>query len=98
VKIPLATLIQKHRQVMAESEITPLTERRITRAFNYINSHPALWKVGMVAGAKTARLFIRKGKTPISVGAIKEWTEARDLPSPDGESFRSWFKRHKKEG
>ncbi|WP_148935945.1 lactate utilisation protein LutB domain-containing protein, partial [Escherichia coli] len=50
------------------------------------------------AGAKTARLFIRKGKTPISVGAIKEWTEARDLPSPDGESFRSWFKRHKKEG
>ncbi|EET3945164.1 DUF3390 domain-containing protein, partial [Escherichia coli] len=37
-------------------------------------------------------------KTPISVGAIKEWTEARDLPSPDGESFRSWFKRYKKGG
>ncbi|MBW2830705.1 iron-sulfur cluster-binding protein, partial [Escherichia coli] len=54
VKIPLAKLIQKHRQAMAESEITPLTERRITRVFNYVNSHPTLWKVGMVAGAKTA--------------------------------------------
>lgn len=39
VKIPLAKLIQKHRQAMAESEITPLTERRITRVFNYVNSH-----------------------------------------------------------
>ncbi|HFS3801805.1 TPA: lactate utilization protein LutB domain-containing protein, partial [Escherichia coli] len=37
-------------------------------------------------------------KTPISPGAIKEWSVARDLPSPDGESFRSWFKRHKKGG
>ncbi|EFO1168521.1 iron-sulfur cluster-binding protein [Escherichia coli] len=98
VKIPLAKLIQKHRQAMAESEITPLTERRITRVFNYVNSHPTLWKVGMVAGAKTASMFIKKGKALISVGAIKEWTEARDLPSPDGECFRSWFKKHKKEG
>ncbi|HBB2073477.1 TPA: lactate utilization protein LutB domain-containing protein, partial [Escherichia coli] len=97
-KIPLAQLIQKHRQVMAESEITPSTERRITRIFNYVNSHPALWKVGMIAGAKTASLCIRNGKTPISPGAIKEWSVARDLPSPDGESFRSWFKRHKKGG
>ncbi|MGE9806116.1 lactate utilization protein LutB domain-containing protein, partial [Escherichia coli] len=85
----LAKLIQKHRQAMAESEITPLTERRITRVFNYVNSHPTLWKVGMVAGAKTASMFIKKGKALISVGAIKEWTEARDLPSPDGECFRS---------
>ncbi len=56
VKIPLAKLIQKHRQAMAESEITPLTERRITRVFNYVNSHPTLWKGGMVAGAKTASM------------------------------------------
>lgn len=62
VKIPLAKLIQKHRQAMAESEITPLTERRITRVFNYVNSHPTLWKVGMVAGAKTASMFIKKVK------------------------------------
>ncbi|HFO2907997.1 TPA: lactate utilization protein LutB domain-containing protein, partial [Escherichia coli] len=47
---------------------------------------------------KTASLCIRNGKTPISPGAIKEWSVARDLPSPDGESFRSWFKRHKKGG
>lgn len=80
---------------MADSRITPSTERHITRIFNYVNSHPVLWKVGMIAGAKIASQLIKNGKTPVSVGALREWTEARDLPSPDGESFRSWFKRHK---
>ncbi|WP_227665809.1 hypothetical protein, partial [Klebsiella variicola] len=28
---------------------------------------------------------------------IKAWTEARNLPEGDGESFRSWFKKHQKE-
>ena len=35
--------------------------------------------------------MIKDGKMPVNVGAIAEWTEARDLPQPDGESFRSWF-------
>ncbi|MGQ7177565.1 hypothetical protein ACUOA5_18935, partial [Escherichia coli] len=26
--------------------------------------------------------------------AIGDWMEARDLPDADGESFRSWFKKH----
>lgn len=96
VKIPLAQLIQKHRQVIAESNMTPSIERRITKVFNYINSHPNLWKVGMITGAKTAKLLTTK-TAPITIHALKAWTEARDLPSVDEESFRSWFKKHKKE-
>ena len=34
-------------------------------------------------------------KRPLKVGAIGDWMEARDLPADaDGESFRSWFKKH----
>lgn len=98
VKIPLAQLIQKHRQVMAEGSMTPAAERRITKIFNYANRHPGLWKVGMIAGARVAGLLIKDGKTPFTPGALGEWTEARDLPSADGESFRSWFKKHKAQG
>ncbi|MEL0577812.1 LutB/LldF family L-lactate oxidation iron-sulfur protein [Pectobacterium punjabense] len=98
VRIPLSSLILKHRRVMAESGITPKAEQRVTKLFSYVNSHPRLWKVGMIAGAHAAGWFIKNGKTPIEMGAISEWTEARDLPDADGESFRSWFKKHQARG
>ncbi|MCW2481424.1 LutB/LldF family L-lactate oxidation iron-sulfur protein [Candidatus Symbiopectobacterium sp. NZEC135] len=98
VQIPLSSLILRHRRVMAENGITPKTEQRVTKMFTYVNSHPTLWKVGMIAGARAAGWFIKNGKMPIEIGAIGEWTEARDLPDADGESFRSWFKKHQAEG
>ena len=94
VKIPLSKLILRHRRVMAEEGITPKAERRAIKMFAYANSHPGLWKVGMMAGAHAASWFINGGKTPLKVGAIGDWMEARDLPDADGESFRSWFKKH----
>ncbi|HGN2348549.1 TPA: LutB/LldF family L-lactate oxidation iron-sulfur protein [Proteus mirabilis] len=97
VKIPLSNLIKKHREVMVEQGITPTTERNITRVFNYVNRHPMLWKVGMNMGAHATKWFIKEGKAPLNIGAIKAWTEARNLPESDGESFRSWFKKHQKE-
>lgn len=97
VKIPLSNLIKKHREVMVEQGITPTTERNITRIFNYVNRHPMLWKVGMNMGAHATKWFIKEGKAPLNIGAIKAWTEARNLPEGDGESFRSWFKKHQKE-
>ncbi|WJV52449.1 LutB/LldF family L-lactate oxidation iron-sulfur protein [Prodigiosinella aquatilis] len=98
VRIPLSKLILKHRRIMAESGMTSKAEQRATKMFTYANSHPALWKVGMVAGARAASWFIKGGKAPIDIGAIGEWTEARDLPEADGESFRSWFKKHQAQG
>ncbi|MGL5029878.1 MAG: LutB/LldF family L-lactate oxidation iron-sulfur protein [Aeromonas sp.] len=97
VKIPLAQLILKHRQIMAEGGLTPKGERRFTRLFNYANAHPALWKVGMTIGAKMASRIVKDGKVPLNIDVVNEWTEARDLPVPDGEGFRSWFKRHQAE-
>lgn len=97
VKIPLSNLIKKHREEMVEQGITPTTERNITRVFNYVNRHPMLWKVGMNMGAHATKWFIKEGKAPLNIGAIKAWTEARNLPEGDGESFRSWFKKHQKE-
>lgn len=94
VKIPLSQLILRHRRTMVEAGLPPRAEQRATRLFTYANSHPAIWKVGMIAGAHAASWFIKGGKAPINVGALAEWTEARDLPQADGESFRSWFKQH----
>ncbi|EOY5958028.1 TPA: iron-sulfur cluster-binding protein [Escherichia coli] len=94
VRIPLSKLILRHRRVMAEKGITAKAEQRAIKMFAYANSHPGLWKVGMMAGAHAASWFINGGKTPLKFGAISDWMEARDLPEADGESFRSWFKKH----
>ncbi|MFA9488391.1 MULTISPECIES: LutB/LldF family L-lactate oxidation iron-sulfur protein [unclassified Mannheimia] len=91
VKIPLAQLILKHREKIAEAGLTPMAERLSIFGFNFANSHPALWKVGMNVGAKVASKFIKNGKAPVNFGALGEWTKARDLPQPEGESFRDWF-------
>ncbi|MFZ7201037.1 LutB/LldF family L-lactate oxidation iron-sulfur protein [Avibacterium avium] len=91
VKIPLAQLILKHREHIAQSGMTPTAERLSIFGFNFANSHPTLWKVGVNVGAKVASKFIKNGKAPLEFGALAEWTKARDLPSADGESFREWF-------
>ncbi|OOR99132.1 iron-sulfur cluster-binding protein [Haemophilus paracuniculus] len=96
VKIPLAQLILKHREHIAQSGMTPAAERLSIFGFNFANSHPTLWKVGMKVGAKVAAKFIKNGKAPIQVGALAEWTKARDLPTPEGESFREWFEKRGK--
>lgn len=98
VQIPLSSLILRHRRVIAESGITPKPEKRVTKIFTYVNAHPTLWKVGMITGALAAGWVIKNGKMPIRIGAIGEWTEARDLPDADGESFRSWFNKHQAVG
>ncbi|MEH2921633.1 LutB/LldF family L-lactate oxidation iron-sulfur protein [Samsonia erythrinae] len=97
VSIPLSSLILQHRRTMAENGITPTLERRTVQLFNYANRHSGLWKVGMVVGARAAQLMIRDGKMPFNIGAIKGWTAARDLPDADGESFRSWYKKHRQQ-
>lgn len=97
VKIPLSALIRKHREEMVKQHIPPTGERIAIKAFSILNSHPGLWRVGMMAGAPMARWFIRKGRAPLNIGILREWTRTRDLPTGDGESFRSWFREHQKE-
>lgn len=98
VKIPLSKLVLRHRRVMTEEGRTPKAEQRVIKMFAYANSHPGIWKVGMIAGAWAASWLIKEGKAPVNIGAISSWTQARDLPNADGESFRSWFKKHKAQG
>ena len=91
VRIPLSKLILRHRRVMAEEGITPKAERRAIKMFAYANSHPGLWKVGMMAGAHAAS-WLSWRQTRSRLARLADWMEARDLPDADGESFRSWFR------
>lgn len=97
VKIPLSGLIREHRRVEVEKGMRPRGEVESTKIFGWLNSHPTAWGMTMKVAGRTAGWFIRDGKAPIRVGAVGKWMEARDLPQPDGQSFRSWFEDHQKE-
>ncbi|WP_318488897.1 LutB/LldF family L-lactate oxidation iron-sulfur protein [Photobacterium leiognathi] len=92
VKIPLSDLLLKHRQIMGEEKITDPMERASVSGFSFVNAHPALWDKTVKIGAIVAGKLIKDGQLPFKVGLLNAWTQTRDLPTPSGESFRSWFK------
>lgn len=94
VKIPLSKLLLKHREKIVEQGLTPSIEKFVEGTFNFINRHPVFWKVGMRAGVRASKLMIRDGKPLVKIGALNAWAKARDLPEPEEEGFRSWFKKH----
>lgn len=96
VKIPLAQLILRNREVMVERDMTPKIEQFTIKGFNFANSHPKVWNFGVKVGAKVLSKVIKNGKAPVSFGPLAEWTIARDLPEADSESFRSWFENRGK--
>ncbi|WP_162048240.1 LutB/LldF family L-lactate oxidation iron-sulfur protein [Vibrio taketomensis] len=96
VKIPLSDLLLKHREKMGKEGITPVSERAVVKGFTIVNATPLVWNLGVKAGAVIGGKLIKNGKLPFSLGAIGKWTQARDLPQPDGESFRSWFESRNK--
>ncbi|WP_318410042.1 LutB/LldF family L-lactate oxidation iron-sulfur protein [Photobacterium leiognathi] len=96
VKIPLSDLLLKHRQIMGEEKITDPMERASVSGFSFVNAHPALWDKTVKIGAIIAGKLIKDGQLPFKVGLLNAWTQTRDLPTPSGESFRSWFKNKNK--
>lgn len=98
VKIPLADLLLKHREVMANAKLTPLKERLTVGAFQLINKHPYIWQQSIRLGAKAANKMINNGDMRFKPQAVEEWHETRDLPHTSHESFRDWFAKRQNNG
>lgn len=98
VKIPLSDLLLKHREKMGEQGITPFSERAMIKGFTIINATPLIWDMGVKTSAVMSKMLIKDGKMPLSLGAIGKWSQKRDLPQSEGQSFRSWFSSRKTGG
>ncbi|MFJ8234965.1 LutB/LldF family L-lactate oxidation iron-sulfur protein [Ureibacillus sp. NPDC094379] len=99
VKIPLHELLHKHRQTIVEKEgKAPISEKLLMKAFGFGAASPTLYKVGSKLARSVLSPYTQDEKITEGPGLLKEWTESRDLPSPQKERFRDWYKQHKKEG
>ncbi|HEX8011903.1 MAG TPA: lactate utilization protein B [Casimicrobiaceae bacterium] len=91
VKIPLPDLQRKLREQELERGLRPWTEHAGLRAWSWLATHPRWYAWATRVGARLLHaLGGREGllhKLPLAGG----WTEGRDLPAPQGRTFRERY-------
>jgi len=95
VKIPLPDLMRKLRERQFARKLKPWTERAAFSAWSWVARRPAIYAA---AAAIAARLLALMGgrdhlihRIPLAAG----WTAGRDLPAPQGATFRELYRRQR---
>ena len=97
VKIPLHELLHKHRQKIVEQEgKAPISERLLMKAFGIGASTSSLFNMATKVASPIMSPFVKDDKITSGPGPLKAWTEERDFPAPNKESFRNWLKQRQK--
>jgi L-lactate dehydrogenase complex protein LldF len=97
VKIPLHQLLHLHRQKIVEQEgKAPISERLIMKAFGLGASTSPLFNMATKVASPVMSPFVKDDKITHGPGPLKAWTEVRDFPAPNKESFRHWMKQRQK--
>ncbi len=98
VKIPLHELLNKHRRRIVEEEgMSPAMERMAMKGFQYGAGSPVLYKIGTKLAPLLTTPFVTEGMITNGPGPIRPWTETRNLPEPNKERFRDWFRKRERE-
>lgn len=96
VKIPLHELVRKHRQIIVEKEgKAPFSEKMMMKAFGIGTSNSSLYGMASKMAHNVVKPLTSGGKITKGIGPMKEWTDYKDMPIPNKERFRDWFKKHK---
>ncbi|MDP4549955.1 LutB/LldF family L-lactate oxidation iron-sulfur protein [Alkalihalobacillus macyae] len=96
VKIPLHELLNKHRKNIIEGRGLS-AEKVAMRGFQYGTTLPILYQVGTKLAPFLSLPFQTNSFLTKGPGPLKAWTTIRDMPAPNNERFRDWFKKRQKE-
>jgi L-lactate dehydrogenase complex protein LldF len=96
VKIPLPDLMRKLRERQFERGLKPWPERMGLALWSWVARHPAIYAMMTALGARVlAWLGGAQGRVrrlPFGGG----WTDGRDLPAPQGRTFRELYRKRRK--
>ncbi len=93
VKIPLPDLMRKLREKQFERGLKPWPEKLGLRLWSWMARHPALYAALSGIGA---RMLAWMGGTERLIHNFplgRGWTGGRDMPAPQGRTFRDLYKR-----
>jgi L-lactate dehydrogenase complex protein LldF len=93
VKIPLPDLLRRLREQQVERRLRPTAERLGLAVWGWIARRPALYALAARAGAKILAWIGGRGGMIHSLPFAGGWTEGRDLPAPEGRTFRDLYAR-----
>ena len=95
VKIPLPDLLRQLREKQVERGLRPKPERIALRIWSWLAQHPVVYAWGTRMAARWLHwMGGRRGMLHWLPGA-SGWTDGRDMPAPEGETFRELYRRSK---
>ncbi|MEJ2630833.1 MAG: LutB/LldF family L-lactate oxidation iron-sulfur protein [Acidihalobacter sp.] len=93
MSIPLPKMLRKHRERQFAERIVPPRQRLALQAWAWLASRPGLYRPAVRVGVGLLRLLAGRRGRLRSVPLAGAWTQARDLPAPQGGTFiDAWHK------
>jgi L-lactate dehydrogenase complex protein LldF len=98
VKIPLPDLMRKLREKQFERGLKPWPEKLGLALWGWMARHPALYALFTRVGARVLALMGGAGKLIHRLPLGGGWTDGRDLPAPQGKTFRELYRQQMRKG
>jgi L-lactate dehydrogenase complex protein LldF len=95
VKIPLPDLMRKLRERQFERRLKPWSERAVLALWGWAVRRPAIYAMIAALGARILAMMGGADKRIRNLPLGGGWTAGRDLPAPQGKTFRELYERGK---
>jgi L-lactate dehydrogenase complex protein LldF len=96
VKIPLPDLLRRHRADAAQAGLQSPRLRWGIQAWAWLARKPRLYRLLTGWGAWLLRWRARRRGSLRSLPLVGNWTDTRDLPAPQGETFMNLWRREQR--
>ena len=93
VKIPLPDLMRKLREKQFDGRLRPFGERAAIALWSFAVTRPALYAMLTKVAARVASWMGGREKLIHRLPGLDGWTNGRDMPAPEGKTFRELFAR-----
>ena len=91
VKIPLPDLMRKWRERQFDMKLRPMGERAASAFWGFFVKRPAVYAIATRIAARVASMMGGREKLIHSLPGIDGWTHGRDMPAPEGKTFRELY-------
>jgi len=95
VKIPLPDLMRKLREQQFARKLKPWTERAAFGAWCWMAQRPAIYAAAAAIGARLLALMGGRDRLVHRIPLAGGWTASRDMPAPQGVTFRELYRRQR---
>lgn len=95
VKIPLPDLMRKLREQQFERKLKSWTERAAFSLWRWVAERPGVYALATAMGARLLAFMGGRDRLIHRVPMAGGWTAGRDIPAPQGATFRELYRRQR---